>query len=55
MSDTRAVPVGDAAVFQKRYQDMPKPLIDLGPGRPRLWLRPGIGNWARDTGRLAPS
>src|SRR5438874_11143077 len=25
--------------YQKRYPDMPRPVVDLGPGRPRLWLR----------------
>jgi predicted DNA-binding transcriptional regulator AlpA len=33
--------------YQKRYADMPRPVIDLGPGRPRLWLRSEIDEWAR--------
>ena len=40
------------SLYQKRYPDMPRPVIDLGPGRPRLWLRPELEEWARETGRL---
>ena len=40
------------STYQKRYTDMPRPVIDLGPGRPRLWLKPEIVAWARKTGRL---
>jgi glutathione-regulated potassium-efflux system ancillary protein KefG len=39
------------SVYQRRYPDMPRPVVDLGPGRPRLWLRPQIQEWARRTGR----
>lgn len=39
------------SVYQRRYPDMPRPVIDLGPGRPRLWLRPGIIGWMEATGR----
>jgi hypothetical protein len=31
--------------YQRRYPDMPRPALDLGPGRPRLWLRPQIERW----------
>ena len=31
--------------YLRRYADMPRPVIDLGPGRPRLWLRPQIEHW----------
>ncbi|MEM8708126.1 MAG: hypothetical protein AAGE98_16805 [Actinomycetota bacterium] len=34
------------SLYQRRYPEMPRPIIDLGPGRPRLWLRPGIEAWA---------
>ena len=37
--------------YQKRYPDMPRPVLDLGPGRPRLWLRPQIERWAKDRRR----
>jgi predicted DNA-binding transcriptional regulator AlpA len=32
--------------YQQRYDDMPKPTIDLGKGRVKLWLRPEIERWA---------
>lgn len=34
------------SVYQARYPDMPRPVVDLGPGRPRLWLRNEIQRWA---------
>lgn len=34
------------SAYQRRYEDMPRPTVDLGPGRPRLWLRPAIERWA---------
>ena len=30
-----------------KYPDMPRPVIDLGPKRPRLWLRPDIDYWVQ--------
>lgn len=32
--------------YQARYADMPRPVLDLGRGRPKLWLRPEIERWA---------
>lgn len=32
--------------YLRRYADMPRPVIDLGLGRPRLWLRPEIEAWS---------
>lgn len=32
--------------YLERYPDMPRPLIDLGRGRPRLWSRTEIQQWA---------
>jgi glutathione-regulated potassium-efflux system ancillary protein KefG len=40
------------STYQRRYPDMPRPVLDLGAGRPRLWLRPDILKWARE--RLRP-
>jgi predicted DNA-binding transcriptional regulator AlpA len=40
------------SVYQKRYPDMPRPVVDLGPGRSRLWLRQEIDDWARSVGRI---
>ena len=37
--------------YQRRYPDMPRPVIDLGPGRPRLWLRSQVVGWMRKRGR----
>lgn len=31
--------------YQRRYPDMPRPLIDLGQGRCKLWLRSEIERW----------
>jgi predicted DNA-binding transcriptional regulator AlpA len=33
------------SVYQKRYPHMPRPVLDLGPGRPRLWLRSEVQAW----------
>jgi glutathione-regulated potassium-efflux system ancillary protein KefG len=38
--------------YQKRYPDMPRPVVTLGKGRTLLWLRSDIVDWARKTGRL---
>jgi glutathione-regulated potassium-efflux system ancillary protein KefG len=32
--------------YQRRYDDMPEPVVDLGDGRVKLWLRPQIERWA---------
>ena len=32
--------------YQRRYHDMPQPVVDLGEGRVKLWLRPQIERWA---------
>jgi len=32
--------------YQRKYDDMPQPVIDLGEGRVKLWLRPQIERWA---------
>jgi len=34
------------STYMRRYPDMPRPVVDLGRGRPRLWLRPHIADWA---------
>jgi hypothetical protein len=41
------------STYQRRYSDMPRPVVDLGPGRPKLWSRVTICEWARATKRLA--
>ena len=34
------------SLYQRRYEDMPRPVLDLGDGRVKLWLRPEIESWA---------
>lgn len=31
--------------YQRRYTDMPRPVVNLGRGRPKLWLRPEVEAW----------
>jgi len=40
------------SLYQRRYPDMPRPVVDLGVGRPRLWSRREIIQWAKQTGRI---
>lgn len=35
------------SVYQSRYPDMPRPVIDRGQGRTRLWVRKDIEKWAK--------
>ena len=32
--------------YQRRYPTMPRPVLDLGRGRPRLWRRSDMEAWA---------
>jgi len=34
------------SLYQRRYPDMPRPVLDLGRGRPRLWERRAVLAWA---------
>ncbi len=36
------------SVYQHRYPDMPRPVLDLGKDRIKLWLRPDIERWAAE-------
>lgn len=40
------------SLYQKRYPDMPRPVMDLGRGRPKLWVRQEMKRWAKETGRI---
>lgn len=40
------------STYAKRYQDFPRPVVNLGRGRTLLWLRTEIVAWARETGRI---
>jgi predicted DNA-binding transcriptional regulator AlpA len=31
--------------YQARYADMPRPIVDLGKGRSKLWLRSEVEPW----------
>ena len=33
--------------YLRRYPNFPRPVIDLGSHRVKLWLRPDIERWAR--------
>ncbi len=33
------------SLYQRRYPDMPRPALDLGRGRSRLWVRNEIVDW----------
>lgn len=33
--------------YQRQYPAMPRPKLELGPGRPRLWSRTEIARWQR--------
>lgn len=35
------------STYQRRYVDMPRPVVDLGVGRPRLWSRNQVEAWQR--------
>ena len=34
------------SLYQRRYREMPRPVLDLGRGRPKLWLRSEVQRWA---------
>lgn len=34
-------------LYQRRYADMPRPVLDRGGRRARLWLRSEVLEWAR--------
>jgi predicted DNA-binding transcriptional regulator AlpA len=45
------------SVYQHRYPDMPRPVVNLGRGRCMLWLRPEIEEWGHQliaSGRTRP-
>jgi glutathione-regulated potassium-efflux system ancillary protein KefG len=35
------------SLYQRRYPDMPRPVVDLGRGRCKLWVRSDIERWMR--------
>jgi glutathione-regulated potassium-efflux system ancillary protein KefG len=38
--------------YQRRYPEMPRPVVNMGRGRCKLWLRSDVQAWAKSTGRL---
>ena len=38
------------SVYRMRYQDFPRPVVDMGAGRCLLWLRGDIEVWAKARG-----
>ena len=43
------------STYQRRYSDMPRPAIDFGSGKCKLWRRSEIEAWAHSTGRVLGS
>ena len=35
------------SLYQRRYVDMPKPVVDLGRGRCKMWLKSEVEKWKR--------
>ncbi|MGV1005150.1 MAG: helix-turn-helix transcriptional regulator [Candidatus Nanopelagicales bacterium] len=38
-------------VYQKRYAEMPRPVLDLGPHKVKLWSRSEIEAWVANRGQ----
>jgi glutathione-regulated potassium-efflux system ancillary protein KefG len=38
--------------YLHKYPDMPRPVVDLGGTRARLWLRPEIEAWVQQRGAV---
>ena len=36
------------SLYQRRYPDMPRPVVNLGRGRCKLWVRSDMERWMRD-------
>ncbi len=36
------------SLYQRRYSDMPRPVVQRGGGRTKLWLRTEVERWASD-------
>ena len=39
------------STYQRRYRDMPRPVVDLGEGRCKLWLTAEVREWQTRRGR----
>ena len=46
------------SVYQYRHPDMPRPVLNFGNGRVKVWLKPDVERWAARqaaTGRTRPA
>lgn len=41
------------SLYQRRHADMPRPVVERGGGRTKLWLRGEIERWAAGRKRTA--
>lgn len=39
------------SVYQSRYVDMPRPVVERADGKIKLWLRPEVERWRREQTR----
>jgi glutathione-regulated potassium-efflux system ancillary protein KefG len=42
------------SVYQRRYPGMPRPVVDLGRGRTKLWSRTAVTSWAASADLRSP-
>jgi glutathione-regulated potassium-efflux system ancillary protein KefG len=42
------------STYQRRYLDMPRPVVSRGNGRTLLWLRSEIEAWKSSRGQMVP-
>src|SRR5690348_8774134 len=42
------------SVYQRRYPTMPRPVVDLGGGKTKLWSRTAVALWARSADLRSP-
>src|SRR5215469_3307362 len=42
------------SVYQRRYPAMPRPVVDLGRGRTKLWSRKAVASWALSADLRSP-
>jgi hypothetical protein len=42
------------SVYQRRYPAMPRPVVDLGPRRTKLWSRTAVASWALSADLRSP-
>ena len=38
------------SLYQRRYPEMPRPVVDLGRGRCKMWLQPEVEAWNASRG-----